>query len=64
MWTLMILTLMGGLNEVETYETQLQCQQVAQALVYLPIVDPLGGVLCLPPTPNVEDDGDEERHPA
>ena len=62
MWTLMILTLIGGLNEVETYEKESQCKQVAQSLAYLAIADPLGGVLCLPPTP--EDDDDGERTPA
>ena len=64
MWTLMIVTMLSGPHEIGTYAAKEQCAKVAEDLMWLPVLGPLEGVLCVPPTPDTEDEDDEERTPA
>ena len=57
MWTLMLLTLMG-LAEVNVYETEAQCQQVAQDSSILPLSMP--GLLWVCLAPEAEEPEAEE----
>lgn len=50
MWTLFLLTMLGA-TELTTLESRKACMHVAQESVYLPMMSPAIGMLCLAPAP-------------
>ena len=64
MWTLMLVTVLGHKIDLDYMPTHTQCKQVAQEIAYLAVNDSPGMLLCVPQATEVDDDDDEERHPA